>query len=166
MPKTTIALPGVANQTQGDILYFNASGVLTRLPAGTSGQFLQTLGAGNNPAWETVPFVNSYISSAQTITAAGALTLAHGLGAIPTLVTSFLECQTSEGNYSQGDLVYVPGGSTSGSSQGVSIIPDATNLNVRFGLSANTFSLLNKTTGGVFDITNANWKIIFSAWAP
>lgn len=41
--------------SQGDILYRDASG-LTRLPAGTSGQFLKTLGAAANPAWGTVPF--------------------------------------------------------------------------------------------------------------
>lgn len=35
---------------QGDILYHNGTD-WTRLPAGTSGQFLQTLGAGANPQW-------------------------------------------------------------------------------------------------------------------
>jgi hypothetical protein len=38
--------------TQGDILYRNASAWVA-LPAGTSGQFLKTNGAGANPAWET-----------------------------------------------------------------------------------------------------------------
>ena len=36
--------------TQGDLLYRDASGV-ARLPAGTSGQVLQTKGAGQNPIW-------------------------------------------------------------------------------------------------------------------
>lgn len=35
---------------QGDVAYFNGSN-LARLPAGTSGQFLKTNGAGANPAW-------------------------------------------------------------------------------------------------------------------
>lgn len=43
---------------QGDIIYHNGTN-LTRLPAGTSGQFLKTLGAGANPLWadatSTVP---------------------------------------------------------------------------------------------------------------
>lgn len=38
---------------QGDIIYRNAS-AWVRLPAGTSGQFLKTLGAGGNPLWDTV----------------------------------------------------------------------------------------------------------------
>lgn len=37
---------------QGDILYYDGS-ALTRLPAGTSGQFLKTQGAGANPIWAT-----------------------------------------------------------------------------------------------------------------
>jgi len=39
--------------SQGDIVYFNGTN-LVRLAAGTSGQYLQTLGAGANPAWATV----------------------------------------------------------------------------------------------------------------
>lgn len=38
---------------QGDIIYRGATN-WTRLPAGTTGQFLQTNGAGSNPSWETV----------------------------------------------------------------------------------------------------------------
>lgn len=36
---------------QGDILYHNGTS-LTRLPAGTSGYYLKTLGAGANPTWD------------------------------------------------------------------------------------------------------------------
>jgi hypothetical protein len=35
----------------GDTFYVNASGEIKRLPPGTSGQFLQTLGTGAAPAW-------------------------------------------------------------------------------------------------------------------
>lgn len=38
--------------TQGDILYFNGTN-LVRLPAGTTGNFLKTLGPGANPLWDT-----------------------------------------------------------------------------------------------------------------
>lgn len=37
---------------QGDVMYFNGTS-LVRLPAGPAGQFLQTGGAGANPAWAT-----------------------------------------------------------------------------------------------------------------
>jgi|TARA_R100000149_G_C5877507_1_gene141491 hypothetical protein len=44
---------GTTITTQGDILYRDASG-LARLAAGTSGQFLKTLGTGANPTWGDV----------------------------------------------------------------------------------------------------------------
>ncbi|HXG79705.1 MAG TPA: DUF2793 domain-containing protein [Methyloceanibacter sp.] len=42
----------IGSAAQGDILYRGASG-WARLPAGTSGQFLQTQGASANPQWAT-----------------------------------------------------------------------------------------------------------------
>ena len=41
---------GATITAQGDVLYRDGSG-LQRLAAGTSGQFLKTLGSGANPAW-------------------------------------------------------------------------------------------------------------------
>lgn len=45
---------------QGDLLYYNSTSLTpTRLPAGTSGFFLKTLGPGADPAWAT-PSVGDY----------------------------------------------------------------------------------------------------------
>lgn len=44
----------ITSQAQGDILYFNGTNWV-RLAAGTSGQFLKTLGGSANPAWATAP---------------------------------------------------------------------------------------------------------------
>ena len=41
----------LADATQGDILYYGASGAPAQLSAGTSGYVLQTRGAGANPVW-------------------------------------------------------------------------------------------------------------------
>jgi hypothetical protein len=43
-------------------------------------------------------------------------------------------------------------------SRGLVIVPDATNLNIRFGSNANAFAALNKTTGTAAALTNANWS--------
>ena len=56
----------VASQAQGDIIYFNGTSWV-RLPAGTSGKFLQTLGAGANPTWATVSS-GSFNGSCLTLT--------------------------------------------------------------------------------------------------
>jgi uncharacterized protein YceK len=46
------ALAGISG-VRGDVIYYGASG-WARLGVGTSGQYLQTLGAGADPAWATV----------------------------------------------------------------------------------------------------------------
>lgn len=114
-----------------------------------------------------VAFTGSFVSTQQTITAGGALTLAHGLGVKPKLYKAYLQCTTAEGGYSIGDEVsfndhYQAGLDVAG---GISVVPDATNLNVRFGSNANLASMINKTTGARFFLTNANWKLVLRAWA-
>jgi|TARA_R110002020_G_scaffold300389_1_gene516022 hypothetical protein len=49
-----VTLAKLGDGTQGDILYYGASGAPTRLGFGTSGDFLKTQGTGANPVWATV----------------------------------------------------------------------------------------------------------------
>lgn len=51
----------IASEAQGDILYHDGSN-WTRLPAGVSGYFLKTQGAGANPAW-AAPNRQTYLNS-------------------------------------------------------------------------------------------------------
>lgn len=157
---------------QGDILYYNGT-AWVKLAAGTSGYFLKTLGAGANPAWaaNASVFTKSYDSSVQTITAAGALTLPHSLGTTPLIVQCLLKCTDAGGEigYAQNDYVFInttsyDGGSSSANT-GVSIVPDATNLNIRFGAATPTFYINNKTTGVLQNITNSKWAFIVRAYA-
>jgi hypothetical protein len=48
-----VTLGKLEDGTQGDILYYGASGAPTRLGFGTSGDVLTTAGTGANPAWAT-----------------------------------------------------------------------------------------------------------------
>ena len=50
-----ITLAKLEDGTQGDVLYYGASGAPARLGAGSSGQVLTSGGAGANPAWATRP---------------------------------------------------------------------------------------------------------------
>lgn len=45
----------LADNTQGDIIYYGASGAPAVLNAGTDGHFLKTKGANQNPEWAEVP---------------------------------------------------------------------------------------------------------------
>lgn len=66
MAKTTVRAPGLTPTTQGDILVASAGGIWTNLPAGVSGQVLQTLGAGSPPAWSYGTLAGSAYAKYQT----------------------------------------------------------------------------------------------------
>lgn len=145
--------------TQGQILYRGASG-WAALPPGTAGQVLTSQGAGASPQWATLGggITASYTSPDQTITPAGALALAHGLGTTPKIVTLLLVCQVANEGYSPGDLYLVqPGGQTLDNGTGIAL--DAANINIRFGAVSNVFRIINKSNGLEHDITPSSWKL-------
>ncbi|QPC93827.1 hypothetical protein [Mesorhizobium sp. INR15] len=110
---------------------------------------------------------NLYDSTQQTIIAGGALTITHGLGVKPKLYMAVLQCTTAEGGFSVTDEVVVNPNFSADSSigRGQDLVPDATNINVRFGNQANAHTILNKTKGANFNITNSSWKLVVRAWA-
>jgi hypothetical protein len=80
----------MGSDAQGDVLYFNGTNYV-RLPAGTSGNFLKTLGAGANPAWAAVPGGGDVTHSGATTfsdttaassTTTGAVKVSGGLGVV------------------------------------------------------------------------------------
>jgi hypothetical protein len=103
-----------------------------------------------------------FTSTAQTITAGGTLTLPHGLGAAPTIVTAWLVNVTGEHGYTTGQKVALELGAQT-SSRGVSVIFGNTNLVVRFGSAAASIAVVDASTGDNASITNANWTIVFHA---
>jgi hypothetical protein len=154
-----ITLPGAANITTvaGDRLIGFATA------ANTVDVVAYTRASGK----ALVPsiFSAAYNSGGQTITSAGTLTLAHGLGAVPAIVQCRLICGTTDLGYSVNDEVYVDFGPLSNTtSRGASVVPDATNLNIRFGSDSFAFSLLNKGTGTVGNAANSSWTIRFLAY--
>jgi hypothetical protein len=113
-----------------------------------------------------LPEVTIYTSPQQTITSGGLLTLAHGLGGVPDWVQPHLVCNTAEANYSVNDVVILTPNSNAyaANAAGVSIVPDATNLVMRYGSAANAFHILNKTSGAAAVLTNANWRFVVKAF--
>ena len=59
-----------SSQVQGTVLYVSATGVISFLATGTSGQFLKTQGAGANPIWATQTAPALTLVSTTTISAA------------------------------------------------------------------------------------------------
>ena len=124
----------------------------------------------NCTGFPTAIFSAAYDSGNQTISSAGLLTLAHGLGAAPKIVQCFAKCTTGEYNYSIGDLVAVSGAGNhytgaGATNTGFAVIPDATNISVRFGSETNPITAPNKTTGALQTLTSTNWVLIVRAYA-
>ena len=74
-----VTLAKLGDGTQGDILYYGASGAPARLGFGTSGDFLKTQGTGANPVWasaggDNTPAFLAYQGSDQTSLASGSTT--------------------------------------------------------------------------------------------
>lgn len=114
-------------------------------------------------------FTSSFVSAQQAIVAAGLLTIAHGLGSTPTLVQCELVNINAEFNFSPGDIVLISNdGQDASFGVGVALVPDAVNLNIRYGSliqgAGQAFSILNKTTGSPDVITPANWQFRVRAW--
>ncbi len=115
-------------------------------------------------------FSKSYTSSAQTITAAGLLTLAHGLGVKPKLVIARLTCTSTDLAWSAGDTVEIGSGVASSENQnrGHAIYTDTTNINVRFASGTPVYQIPQKSGGSVGntgDIDPTKWTVTFIAFA-
>ena len=120
--------------------------------------------AGNIDLSVGAPLSKYFQSAEQAITNAGALTIAHGLSATPKLLQAVLVCKSAEFWSSINDEVLVnPHGFGDLTARGISVVPDATNLNVRYG--ANGLGILNKTTGTSNTPTNASWRLVLRVWA-
>lgn len=145
---------GTQTMVAGDYIIFTgrAAGVVTATIDRLSGKAT------------VAPLSGSFTSTQQTLASGGTLTLAHGLGAIPTLISVWIVCITAELGYSIGDRLFVnPSQSqVGGGTTGLSIVPDATNLNIKIGTTG--IGIVDKSTGGNVAITYAKWGLVIAAW--
>ena len=95
-----VTLAKLDDGTQGDILYYGASGAPARLGFGTSGDFLKTQGTGANPVWATV---SDNTTQWQSVQATG-FTAVAGNG-YPCNTTSGIFTVTLPASASVGDTI-------------------------------------------------------------
>ena len=112
-----------------------------------------------------LPFTKEYVSPEQAIAVGGALSLSHGLGEPPKFWQRYLICKVAEAGYSVGEIIDVAGTQDASVAYGVSIVPNASTLECRYGNASSAFFALNKSTGATSNLTNANWRLIVRAWA-
>lgn len=109
-------------------------------------------------------FTQSFTSANQVITSAGALTLAHGMAGVPTLLQFKAVCLTAEQGYSIGDEVVLHNNVLGDGGGGPTQTSDATNIYIRYGDAGTPIRVGHKTTGAYTALTNANWNLIVKAW--
>ena len=112
------------------------------------------------------PFTMEYISPQQAVSNAAQITLSHGLGVAPKLVTYEYVCINADCGYSPGDVVLPDYDSNPGvgSTAGIQISKiGATQLHVAIG--ANGLVFMTKTTGVTTAAVMANWRLVVRAYA-
>lgn len=133
----------------------------------TAGIFARINGTTKTVATDIVApiFTKEFVSTDQTLTLAGLLTLAHGFGAVPKFLKFEFVCQTAELGYSINDVTPINISIMSGgaSNSGSAATYDATNIYIRMG--AATYDLIRKDNGVRVAATTANWKLRVTAWA-
>jgi len=139
----------------------DTSGTVTLSAPAVAGSTVLTLPTTSG----TLALATRYVSSAQTITSGGLLTLAHGLGSIPYNIMTSVVCTTANNGYSIGDVIIMPPSiSISGTAYGLASYADATNIYIRFANTATT-ALVSavKNTGAYALLTNTAWQLYVRA---
>lgn len=103
----------------------------------------------------------SFISEPQVITSAGSLTLTHGLGRLPEMLSFSLVCVTAESTFSVGDRIYIDQFNNN-ATRGLTVRATEEELFITFGSSANVFQV-HAATGNGYALNNANWKLVVVA---
>jgi len=111
----------------------------------------------------SIGFTEKFLSSAQTITAAGTITVAHGLSQKPLFFGAYIKCTSSEYGWSTGDERECFGIEDSANNRGIDMWADATNIYIQVGLGGMTILRRTGTTGQSVAITTSNWQLY--AWA-
>lgn len=112
------------------------------------------------------PITQEFVSSEQTITNGGPLTLTHGLSGRPKLVSLELVCKTAELGYSVDDVALIGAAGTGGDTNlwgPHSVRPTATQVLVRY--PGNGITVGRADTGALAGITAANWRLVVRAFA-
>lgn len=143
--------------------------VATEATAGTWATAPSTVQTGPSAptALAILPFTKAFVSTQQAFVTSGTVTIAHGLGVAPKLVTAEVVCLTGEGGYSAGAVIEIATTQQSTSSAdnyGAAFVKDSTNVQVVFG-SGGTFVIMSASTFSGLAITPANWRLVVRAYA-
>lgn len=108
LPNPTVTDITITGEVQGSILYFDGSNWV-QLSPGTSGQFLQTQGAGSDPQWadEVPPAADIVTSTTPASTTSGTHVLAASMTITPAAGTYLVTFSATAGQTGANDRVYI-----------------------------------------------------------
>lgn len=110
-------------------------------------------------------FSKHFVSTEQMITEGGTLTIQHNQG-MPVLWESYLICKESEHGYWPGAVLNVTNAVPDNAyNLGVSVVPDANQLNCKFGTQIGVFFVLDWSTRTTKIITPSKWRVFFRVLA-
>lgn len=106
----------------------------------------------------------TFTSSLQAFPSGGSvLSVTHGLGAIPSYWFAQLKCITAESGYAVGDIVQLGGTVDSPGVGGCTTWANSTSIGI---LTTGTNPrIVARPSGALTAITQANWNVVFKAWA-
>lgn len=114
-----------------------------------------------------IPFQKEFVSGLQTVTAAGRLTIAHGLGFTPKLIIAELVLTAAVGGYANGDVIEYTGAPVAFASfgYGQTIRKTTVNIEVQYGdYTSGIYWLHVRNTGAPGGIPNNQVQIRFKAY--
>lgn len=136
----------------------NIEGIGPQGPQGIQGVAGSDGADGADGVTSTVALTESFESAEQTIPAsAGNVEVTHGLGSIPKIFQVVVRCKTTEMGYLIGDEVDV-------TTSGVQCSIYSNNTVIGFTQKPSVY-LSHKDGSAVANITTANWKLVFRAFA-
>ena len=104
----------------------------------------------------------SYAPSDQTVSLSSKLTLAHGIGAVPSRMQVQLKCATADAPYIVGEVLDAPtSAQVGGVEYGVNTSATSTSLNIRTGSAISVLT----DAGAAKNLNVANWVYVIKAWA-
>lgn len=143
---------------------FSLSSTAPTLPSGYDrqrliGSVVRSSSTNGSPA-SSIASKPPFVSAPQTVVFNTTVTVAHGLGAIPTALQLFLECVTAEQGYNPGERVpvYFHFNGFSETGRGVQIYSSTTNVVIVSGV--NGVWIMSASSRTQFQITPANWRYV------
>lgn len=146
-----------------------SAGMIARTGAGTVAARTLTAGTGisisNGDGVSGNPVVSLRTTSINFTcpAATSSTTVAHGLGALPSIISVYMTCNVADVGYAVGDNISISNISTSGSGvYGHSIQFDATNITMR---TANSGMVLVGGANTLETITESRWTVTVKCYA-